>query len=546
MKKFVAMLLALCLLCGMASAFAESTTTALGVVNTQYGDMQGVSGETYSNVTIFKGVPYATPPVGDLRWTAPVDPQPWEGVRTFDTYAPAAMQPVYVDMIMSPDSQWGEFYPYGAPDQSEDCLYLNIATSAKTGDEKMPVLVWFHGGGYSHGYSYEEEFNNEELANKGIIVVTVGMRLNAFGLLSLPQLSAESSYGGSGNYTIMDCCKALEWVYENIAAFGGDPERITIGGQSGGNSKVTATLTSPLSEGMIYGCYNMSSLNPYATYISQEEAEQRGLEFIAQLGYDENSTLEELRAIPAEDIIEAMGDSNSLPIYSVCIDGYSITTSPIDYYFTPGNLDNMNMMYGNVFGESGSYEAATAEELFAMLRETYGDELVDKYDLENTMPITDTNVALYNYELKTREALNRSRLFAAVAERQNDNLDIYGFTFGRVTPGAEVGWHSAELWYFFDSIRDVEWQTVNRPWQVWDYITADAASTYWANYIATGNPNGNGLPLWPDCSGENNYALQFIDYDSSTWDDLTTFDLMTMEYYATNYGLDFEALDLAQ
>lgn len=548
-KKIFALVTAVSMMVSVipAAGLASEAETTLGVVTTKYGDVSGVAGETYDNVTVFKGVPYAQPPVGELRWAAPQDCEAWEGVRACDTYADAAMQPAYVSEIMSPDSTWGEFYPYGAPEFSEDCLYLNINTSAVTGEEKMPVVVWLHGGGYHHGYSYEEEFNGEELANKGVVVVTVGMRLNAFGLLSLPQLSAETEYGGSGNYMVMDCAKAVEWVYENIEAFGGDPERITIGGQSGGSYKTMATLASPLAEGKISGAYNMSNLGTNITFISQEEAEQRGLEFIRQLGYDENSTLEELRAIPAEEI-EALVDISMPEEYDICemcIDGYAVTQSPKDFYYTPGNLDNLNIMFGHVFGENESYGAETAEELYEMLKETYGEELYEKYDIENTLVLTDANVGLYNFILKEQEAQNSNRLFAAIAEKQNENLHIYGFSFGRTTPGSEIGWHSEELWYFFDSIRDVDWQLKNRSWQVWDYITADVASSYWANYIASGDPNGSGLATWPECSEENNYATQFIDYNPYTWSDLTSFDLMNMESIAANNGHDFATLGLA-
>lgn len=193
---------------------------ALDIINTKYGQVRGVVEE---DVLVFKGVPYAAPPVGELRWKAPQDPASWEGVRECDTYGPRPVQPPQGGLFFEP---WGsDFYYMGFTAYSEDCLYLNIATDAESADEKRPVFMWFHGGGLSSGYSYEIEFNPTVLAKKGVVVVTVGQRLNVFGYLSLPQLSAEQG-GISGNYGLMDEVKALDWVRENIAAFGGDPDNI--------------------------------------------------------------------------------------------------------------------------------------------------------------------------------------------------------------------------------------------------------------------------------------------------------------------------------
>ena len=187
---------------------------ALEIVSTKYGQVRGVIEE---DVLLFKGVPYAAPPVGELRWKEPQDPAPWQGVRDCDTYGPRPVQPSQGGLGFEP---WAsDFYYMGCTAYSEDCLYLNIATDAQSPEEKRPVYMWFHGGGLSSGYSYEVEFNPAVLAKKGIVVVTVGQRLNVFGYLSLPQLSAEQG-GISGNYGLMDEVKALNWVRENIAAFG--------------------------------------------------------------------------------------------------------------------------------------------------------------------------------------------------------------------------------------------------------------------------------------------------------------------------------------
>ena len=186
---FAALLALVMILSSVSFAAAEEPT--LGVVETAYGKAQGVAG-SLAGVTLFKGIPYAAPPVGDLRWAEPVDPEPWEGVRVFDTYAPMAMQ---WPNDMAADPWYTDFYYQGLPDYSEDCLYLNIATSAVTGDENMPVYVWFHGGGLNHGFSYEIECDPEALAQKGVVMVEIGHRLGVFGYLALPQLDEETGYG---------------------------------------------------------------------------------------------------------------------------------------------------------------------------------------------------------------------------------------------------------------------------------------------------------------------------------------------------------------
>lgn len=522
----------------------------LGIVTTQYGKLQGIPGEDYENVTVFKGVPYAAAPVGDLRWAPPQDPESWDGVRVCDTFGKAAMQPYYVEFVCdytNEDFEWRHFYPDGAPEQSEDCLYLDVFTGSESSEEKRPVLVWFHGGGYEHGYGFETEFNGEVLADKGVIVVNVTHRLNVMGLLSLPQLSAETTYGGSGNYMLMDCAKAVEWVYENIEAFGGDPSRITIGGQSGGSLKTTATLVSPLTQGMIKNTYNMSSLLPYAfrEYATLEDNEAAGLKFLEYFNMDENTPIEEIRALSAEEVMEGFNyayDNDGFGC-GLCIDGYSLTQSAREYYLQPGNLNNLGMMCGNVYGESSPYTAETATELLDQLKARYGEELVNKYDIATTMGIDDNNVAQFNVSLPARADMDIERLFVYLVGQQNENFGFYNFSFDRVTPGSETGWHSSELWYFFASLRD---NGLQRDWEEADYQTADNASSYWANFISTGNPNGSDLPNWPASTPGDGFAFQYVDQAPSTDAELNSFDLMVMEYNAQRYGFEFDGLAYAE
>ncbi len=513
----------------------ELKASDIGIVKTQYGEVQG---ETYDGITVFKGVPYAAPPVDNLRWREPQECESWEGVRICDEFADAAIQPPYIDRLCDPDSgyEFRHFYPDGIPNMSEDCLYLDIYTPADQSNEKLPVFISFHGGYYNHGYSYEVEFNGEALADKGAIVVNVGHRLGVLGMMSLPQLTDESEYGGSGNYMIMDCCKAVRWVRDNIAAFGGDPERITVGGQSGGAYKATACLLSPLSEHAISGVYCMSSFDPLEIdeiYSTQAEAEAFCIQYLEDIGIDSGMSLEELRRIPAEELYNE--DYSAALMWPVVMDGYSITTNPTDFYLTEGNLEGLNLMYGYVFGEAGSYGAENAEELRAMLKEEYGEELYTKYDLDNTLAITDSNVEWYNRLLKVKGALADERLFALIATRQNKDFDLYGFCFTRVTPGSEESWHSSDLWYMYGSLRDNGRQ---RDWQIWDYMTAENCTSYMVNFLTDGDPNEEGLNEWPKCTEENGLAYQLLDYNPVSETEISAFDYMAMESIAQSKGID--------
>ena len=218
-------------------------------VTVEEGKIRGIHGWD-PRVAVFRGIPYAAPPVGELRWRAPEPPEKWEGVRVADTYGPIACQPVPGSR---PEEFWTrEIHPTGQEfEMSEDCLYLNIYTTARTGKEKLPVLIYIHGGGFKGGYPYEVEFDWEHMAKKGIVAVSIAYRLGVLGFLAHPWLSEESPDEAKGNYGTLDQLAALKWVKRNIAAFGGDPDKITIAGQSAGAMSVQNLMTSPLAEGLI-------------------------------------------------------------------------------------------------------------------------------------------------------------------------------------------------------------------------------------------------------------------------------------------------------
>ena len=267
------------------------------------GKLQGGHGWD-PRVAVFRGIPYAAPPIGQLRWRAPMPAASWEGIRMADQYGPIACQPVPGS---NPEEFWTkEIHPTGMEfKMSEDCLYLNVYTTARRGDEKMPVLLYIHGGGFKGGYPYEVEFDWEHMAKKGIVVVSIAYRLGVLGFLSHPWLTAEAPDEPKGNYGTMDQLAALKWVKRNISAFGGDPERVTIAGQSAGAMSVQNLMTSPMADGLIGGAIIESSVTvAFAEKKDRrhplDKAEATGALFFEKAGI---KSLKEAREIPAMELV---------------------------------------------------------------------------------------------------------------------------------------------------------------------------------------------------------------------------------------------------
>lgn len=493
---------------------------SIGIVTTRFGQIRGIEEE---GVLQFKGVPYAAPPVGELRWKPPVDPAPWDGVMECTDHKLIATQKRISGLAFEPYSS--DFYYMGNPPSGEDCLYLNIATAAQDADEKRPVFMWFHGGGLSDGYAYEVEFNPTVLAKKGIVVVSVAQRLNLFGYMALPQLSAEQG-GKSGNYGFMDEVKALDWVYENIAAFGGDPENITVGGQSGGTMKSGALAASPYHRGRIKRVINQSSLCWRRSVATLEQAEQACMEYLESMGINPHASLEELRAIPALDLIrEPNVPGPRLPSAMVC-DGdyvpYPDMMLSVDEY--AGECD---YLCGGNYGESsltrgmsiGAQKSAAREEVNDAARAVLGD-LYDKYDFEQISGVTDENADHRSRWFASLLSVAEYTKFGELRAKAHPNSRTFSYIFSHVTPDRPeekgtprdadklLAWHSSELWYTFSSLR--EDVPPARAWQPLDFQLADQISSYWANFIKFGDPNGEGLPVWPE-SRENRGWMELGD-----------------------------------
>ena len=507
MYRKVSVLLVLAMLVALSGGAAALAAEDMTVVKTQFGAIRG--DPVADDLVIYRGVPFAAPPVGDLRWRAPVDPQPWEGVRDCTVFNPMAMQIMDVNCFWGEDLwyQWLDEYP----NMSEDCLYLQIYSPARTPDANLPIFVWIHGGASRHGVTYDAQAAAEELARRGVIVVEVEYRLGLFGFMASDELDAESETGASsGNYGVMDCIKALEWIQDNIAAFGGDPSRVTVGGQSAGASIVCNLLTSPRAQDLWSGAVMCSSFRPLSTTTSLEREKEIAAGYFDSLGLGDKS-LAELRQIPAEYFINP---DTALSDYAVgwgaCLDGYVLTENPVDFYTRDGVLNGKNLLFGSTSGEGNAeFTIRPEQEIFEAAKNTYG-ELYDKYNFEYIYrSVDDIESTIESLRLKSEQQGLQNMLNAAYLSKKNPEGHFYPFYFSHWTPGraAEIrwAWHSADLWYWFDSMRDIPEQ---RDWTELDYQLGDICSAYWANFAATGDPNGEGLPAWTACTPE---ALSVLD-----------------------------------
>lgn len=536
---------------------------AIGIVSTKYGRVRGVEfGGAYEGITQFRGIPYASPPVGALRWMPPANPQAWDGVRSCDRYGPAAVQ------AFLRDRHAVEYYFNGTPECSEDCLYLNVTTGADTAGEKRPVFMWFHGGGLTNCYSYEEEFNPQEMAKNDVVVVTVGQRLSLFGYLALPQLSVEQG-GCSGNYGFMDQMKALEWVLENIAAFGGDSDRITVGGQSGGSLKAAAMAATPMTRGMVKGVISQSGLKMMARFRSLESAEEQGRNYLRYIGTDPDTSMDVLRSMTTEELFRDApravmpGDM----VYDAEFVPFPTLREGIERY-----ARNVDFMSGSNLGEADVFAASRAGLGVEQVREyvrAIGSEadfhahfrnllgpLYEKYDGAHTLCVENgkpycTARHLAGLGLAGWEGMNFSRnvmlnrMFGAHRKKLGHKGKTFTYYWTHLEPcrpedyGTErdpeklLAWHSSEMWYTFCSLRPGIPPT--RPWEPLDYQVAKRMNGYWVNFIKTGDPNGAGLEPWP-ASDENLGWMDLGDRaEAHVWQD-TPLENLIRSFVEKEYG----------
>ena len=402
------------------------------VVKVDGGYVQGVSSAS-ENVTVFRGIPYAAPPVGDFRWKRPQTVIKWKGIKVADTFSNICWQPGNAVGTFYGD----EFYWKEQTVQSEDCLYLNIWAPAKAvghPEAGLPVAFWVHGGAYFNGYGHEITMDGDAWANRDVILVTINYRLGIFGFLAHPELSAETDDATSGNYGTYDQVAALKWVYDNIAQFGGNPDNITVFGQSAGAASIKNLVCSPLSKGMIKNAIIQSGGGISTAAVSETDqikAEKDGKMFMDKFGYH---TLKEMRAAPAEELLRIFMEQG-MGLFRPHIDGVLLTES-FDDAARKRHLADASYMIG-----------CTLDDIRPM-----GKQIDDFCFLRDSL----------------------------------DNSPAYQYLFARKLPGTHDGaFHSAELWYMFHTL-DRSW----RPMTSADYGLADEMMDCWTNFAKYGNPNG--------------------------------------------------------
>ncbi len=458
-------------------------------------------------ISVFKGIPFAAPPVGDLRWKAPQPVKPWEGVLTAYKFADIAMQERFA-------SEGGnvfakeEFYVLEFP-MNEDCLYLNVWTPAKSEDERLPVAVYFHGGGMRTGYSYLNAYDGDGFAKRGMVFVTIAYRLNVFGFLAHPELTAEDPHHSSGNYALLDQVAAIKWVKENIAAFGGDPDNIGIFGQSAGGMSVRYMSVTPLTKGDFKRAIIQSGGGMmYPTMLvdwSLADSEKQGKELFDFLNV---KTVGEARSLAAEKILAGMCRFDKEVHYfnnAATVDGYLLQGSEVEICRHGGQHD-IDYMLGctkDEFGAMGSIPSANW--IKAEAYHLYGEAA--KQFLEIVKP---EDTAYYNNEIH-QHRMSDEMLAGALSwcEMQNKlgRKPAYMYFFTQVPPGNEVAFHSAEHHYVFQT-----YTRSNLPYSGRDFDLSNTLADYWANFLKTGNPNSEGLPKWNPYTIEEPQAMD-INYD---------------------------------
>ncbi|WP_332855684.1 carboxylesterase/lipase family protein [Duganella sp. S19_KUP01_CR8] len=446
-----------------------------------------VAGRRQDGVDVYRGIPFALPPVGEWRWRPPQPALAWQGVRDASKFAPACMQ-------------HGVSMPGETPPAvSEDCLYLNLWAPPRRAGQRLPVIVWIHGGGYANGSAAMPLYHGDRLARKGVLVVTIAYRLGALGFLAHPALSAESPHRSSGNYGLMDQIAALEWVRRNIAAFGGDPGRVTIAGQSAGAMAVSALLASPRARGLFQraiaqsgGIFEPLQLAP--GYLLAN-AERDGASYMNSLGA---TTLDAMRLLPAGRLIGGGAGVVTHPV----IEPDVLPMSPYEAY-VQGRYQDVPLLLG-----SNAEEARALVDVTAVRADRFEADITASVGaLPQALPAAYPHAT----DAEAREGrlgLERDLRFgwdmwawARLAQAGRSPVYYYSFAQRPPFPAASVhaGWgasHYAELWYMFDHLGQAPWA-----WARADRKLAAAMSRYWVNFAATGDPNGSGVPHWPAFRG---------------------------------------------
>ena len=473
------------------------------IVLTKNGKVRGISNPKTS-VELFAGIPFAQPPVGDLRWKEPVDVQNWDGILEADHFAPMAMQNQYPKIVrkifnayIHTSDDRTDFGP-----MSEDCLYLNIWRPAGTDEgSKLPVLVYIHGGSLTSGSSWFESYDGESLAQKGIIVITIAYRVGIFGYFAHEDLIKESPNNTTGNYGLLDQIKALEWVNKNIEAFGGDVKNITIAGESAGSSSVNALCASPLSKGLFRRAIAESSSLvvqvPSHTFRSKEAALTMGRKIMEEF---KASSIEELRAIPAKKLLKTSHANNAMTV-----DPYSMPEYPWEIYQKGLNheealLNGFNHNEGLAFTfltniNKRNYKKMLYESPYI----TDVEELCKLEEIKTNKEAKQFYTDIFSVVCFTYPHYSWTKVVSAQGK------PVYEYVFTKENIGIST-MHSGEMIYAYGNLDRNKKNIYNGE----DYKLQSIMTEYWANFVKYGNPNGNGLPEWPDSSQLGEHCGEYL------------------------------------
>jgi para-nitrobenzyl esterase len=489
---------AILLFVGFSSGLVSSNN-AFGVNGNIKVEGGMISGITADGVISFKGIPFAAPPVGDLRWRAPQSVIPWQGVRAADSFGAECPQTPY---------PVGSMYYSPPQKQSEDCLFLNVWTTAKQGD-KRPVMVWIHGGALTRGSGSTQAYNGAAFARKDVVLVTINYRLGVLGYMAHPELTAESPNHSSGNYGVLDQIAALKWVQKNIAAFGGDPTKVTIFGESAGSWSVNVLIASPLAKGLFRGAIGESGgvFQPGA-FLKDEgkggpSAESIGLGFGKAVGA---ASIKDLRALPAEKIVDMFKLQTV-----IAVDGW-VLPDEVRNICAKGKQNDVNVIVGSNANEmtslfSDALIPKKMEDYRKRVESQYGERIKEydaAYPVHNEEEIRDAYLASFRDSIFTWQMRTWARMTAT------GHSKAYLYFFSHVPPNKISkllgAYHAGEITYVFNNLN-----RQNELLQDVDFKLADMMNSYWVNFATTGDPNGKGLPNWPAYDRENEPYMDFGD-----------------------------------
>jgi len=510
LRRMNTFLAALCLLLCLPAA-----SRAADRVDTKAGPIQGTEAD---GLRVFKGIAYAAPPVGALRWQPPQPVAHWKDVRPATAFGAQCMQRrIYADMV------------FRASGVSEDCLFLNVWTPAKSAEDRLPVLVYFYGGGFAAGDGSEPRYDGAAMARRGIVSLTVNYRLSVFGFMAHPELTKESPHHASGNYGLLDQAAALAWVRDNIAAFGGDPRKVTIAGESAGSISVSALMASPLSKDLIAGAIGESgaAITPTFNPVPLAEAEKTGTTFAAAAGAE---SLAALRAMPADKVLEVTARPGS-PRFPITIDGYFLSKT-VSAIFAAGEQAHVPLLAGWNSAESpargvlGQAEP-TPEGYAKAIHGLFGE------DTETVLKLYPGTTSEEVTESATALASDRFIAFSTWkwidVQARTGGKPVYRYYYQRARPAMNPGKgtagpahgaaHSVEIEYAMGNLgtNDVY------AWTPDDQNVSETFQGYFANFVKTGDPNGPSLPAWPaiNMNGDKGGQVQHIDVETRAEPDAT-------------------------